>query len=72
MRVNPMRAGVERGELQIGTWVNMARSPCSMLVASQEQAKQWKDASALLLVYLSDVEMLHTGFSHAMAQIRGG
>ena len=44
---------------------------CSMLVASEAQAKQWKDAGALLLVYLSDVEMLHTGFSQAMAQIRG-
>ena len=27
MRPNPLRAGVERGELQIGTWVNMARNP---------------------------------------------
>lgn len=27
MRVNPMRAGVERGEIQIGTWVNMIRNP---------------------------------------------
>ena len=45
---------------------------CSMLVSSQAQAKQWKDAGALLLVYLSDVEIMHTGFSQAMAQIRGG
>jgi 2-keto-3-deoxy-L-rhamnonate aldolase RhmA len=44
---------------------------CSMLVSSQEQAKQWKDAGALLLVYLSDVEMLHAGFAQAMADIRG-
>lgn len=27
MRINPMRAGVERGEAQIGTWVNMVRTP---------------------------------------------
>ena len=27
MRANPMRAGVARGELQIGTWVNMVRNP---------------------------------------------
>ena len=27
MRPNPMRAGVERGEVQIGTWVNMVRNP---------------------------------------------
>ena len=24
---NPMRAGVERGEVQFGTWVNMLRNP---------------------------------------------
>ena len=36
---------------------------CAMLVTSEEQAKQWKEAGALLLVYLSDVEMLHAGFS---------
>ncbi len=27
MKTNPLRAGVERGELQIGTWVNMVRNP---------------------------------------------
>jgi 2-keto-3-deoxy-L-rhamnonate aldolase RhmA len=27
MRANPLRAGVERGELQIGTWVNLVRNP---------------------------------------------
>lgn len=27
MRRNPLRAAVERGELQIGTWVNMVRNP---------------------------------------------
>ncbi|MGH6915020.1 MAG: HpcH/HpaI aldolase family protein, partial [Geminicoccales bacterium] len=27
MKANPMRAGVERGEVQIGTWVNLIRSP---------------------------------------------
>jgi 2-keto-3-deoxy-L-rhamnonate aldolase RhmA len=45
---------------------------CSMFVTSHEQARQWKDAGALLLVYLSDVEMLHTAFGQAMARIRGG
>ena len=42
----------------------------SMLVTSAEQARQWKEAGALLLVYQSDVEVLHTGFSHAMAKLR--
>jgi 2-keto-3-deoxy-L-rhamnonate aldolase RhmA len=45
---------------------------CSMLVATAEQAQQWKEAGALLLVYLSDAEMLHGGFSRAMAGIRAG
>ena len=43
----------------------------SMLVTSPEQAKQWKDAGALLLVYQSDVEVLHSGFSQAMRTLRG-
>ena len=43
-----------------------------MLVTSAEQAQQWKQAGALLLVYWSDVEMLQHGFAQAMAKIRGG
>src|ERR1700733_11767638 len=27
MRPNPLRAGIDRGELQIGTWVNLVRNP---------------------------------------------
>jgi 2-keto-3-deoxy-L-rhamnonate aldolase RhmA len=27
MQKNPMRAGVERGDVQIGTWINMVRNP---------------------------------------------
>lgn len=27
MRQNPLRAAVQRGELQLGTWINMVRSP---------------------------------------------
>jgi 2-keto-3-deoxy-L-rhamnonate aldolase RhmA len=27
MQSNPLRAALERGELQIGTWVNMVRNP---------------------------------------------
>ena len=27
MQANPMRAALERGELQIGSWVNMVRNP---------------------------------------------
>jgi 2-keto-3-deoxy-L-rhamnonate aldolase RhmA len=45
---------------------------CAMLVSSAEQARKWRDAGALQLVYGSDVDMLHGGFSRAMAAIRGG
>jgi 2-keto-3-deoxy-L-rhamnonate aldolase RhmA len=44
---------------------------CAMLVGSQEQAQQWKDAGVLLLVYRSDVEILANGYRDAMHAIRG-
>ena len=31
MQANPMRAALERGELQIGTWVNLVRNPAILL-----------------------------------------
>jgi 2-keto-3-deoxy-L-rhamnonate aldolase RhmA len=30
LKANPLKAGVERGDFQIGTWVNMLRNPASM------------------------------------------
>jgi 2-keto-3-deoxy-L-rhamnonate aldolase RhmA len=30
LKANPLKAGVERGKFQIGTWVNMLRNPASM------------------------------------------
>ena len=44
---------------------------CAMLVGSQEQAQQWKEAGVLLLVYKSEVEILANGFRDAMKSIRG-
>ena len=44
---------------------------CAMLCSSQEQAKQWKEAGALLLAYSSDSEVLHGAFSRAMIAIKG-
>ncbi len=43
---------------------------CAMLVSSAQQAKKWKDAGALLLAYSSDAEILLSGFSRAMAEIK--
>jgi 2-keto-3-deoxy-L-rhamnonate aldolase RhmA len=39
---------------------------CSMLVSSAEQAQQWKRAGALLLVYGTDADILHRGFTQAV------
>jgi len=44
---------------------------CAMLAASFEQVQQWKQAGALLLAYSSDDEVLRSGFSQAMARIKG-
>ena len=35
MKANPLKAGVERGELQIGTWVNMLRNPAWLTMFKQ-------------------------------------
>jgi 2-keto-3-deoxy-L-rhamnonate aldolase RhmA len=43
---------------------------CAMLVSSAAQARQWKEAGALLLAYSSDADVLHVGFSRAMADIK--
>ena len=45
---------------------------CAMLVSSAAQARQWKEAGALLLAYSSDADILHGGFARAMAEIKGG
>lgn len=45
---------------------------CSMLVSSPEQARQWKRHGALLLVYGSDVDILHRGFRRVVEDIAGG
>jgi 2-keto-3-deoxy-L-rhamnonate aldolase RhmA len=44
---------------------------CAMLVSSAEQARKWRDAGVLLLAYASDAEVLHAGFSRAIAEIKG-
>jgi 2-keto-3-deoxy-L-rhamnonate aldolase RhmA len=44
---------------------------CAMLTSSAAEARKWKDAGALLLAVGSDVEMLRSGFSEAVSQIKG-
>jgi 2-keto-3-deoxy-L-rhamnonate aldolase RhmA len=43
---------------------------CAMLVSSADDAKRWKAAGALLLAYSSDAEILLSGFSRAIVQIK--
>jgi len=51
MHANPMRAGVERGEPQIGTWLTMIRNPAILALLK---------AAGL---DFARVDMEHTGFS---------
>lgn len=43
---------------------------CAMLVGSQEQARQWKEAGVLMVVYKSEVEILSSGYRDALKSIR--
>lgn len=43
---------------------------CAMLVSSSEQARQWKDAGALLLAYSTDVIVLQDGYRQALERIK--
>lgn len=45
---------------------------CAMMVGTAEQANQWREAGALILVYSSDAETLHDGFAKAIAAVRPG
>jgi 2-keto-3-deoxy-L-rhamnonate aldolase RhmA len=44
---------------------------CAMLCSSHEQARQWKQAGALLLAYSSDSEVLQGAYSQAIGKILG-
>jgi len=41
-----------------------------MLVGSAEQARQWRDAGVLLVVYSTEVSVLMDGYKSALAEIR--
>lgn len=44
---------------------------CAMLCSSATEVMKWKKAGALLLAYSSDADILHSGFSRAMAELKG-
>ena len=37
MHINPMKAAVGRGELQIGTWVNLVRNPAVLTLLKEKK-----------------------------------
>lgn len=47
------------------------RKTCAMLCFSAAEVKKWKELGALILAYSSDAEILHSGFSKAMAELKG-
>jgi 2-keto-3-deoxy-L-rhamnonate aldolase RhmA len=44
---------------------------CAMLCSSSAEVKRWKEQGALLLAYGSDADILYSGFSRAMAELKG-
>ncbi|MGY8993378.1 MAG: HpcH/HpaI aldolase family protein [Rhodospirillales bacterium] len=61
MHINPMKAGVERGELQIGTWVNMVRNPAILMLlknAGLDFARVDMEHSALSIETLADMALV--------------
>jgi 2-keto-3-deoxy-L-rhamnonate aldolase RhmA len=45
---------------------------CAMLCSTAAEVRKWREAGALLLAYSSDADMLHAGYSRAMAELKGG
>lgn len=61
MKPNPMRAGVMRGEAQIGTWVNMVHSPSILVLlksAGLDFARVDMEHAALSMESLADLATL--------------
>ncbi|MCX7201761.1 MAG: aldolase/citrate lyase family protein [Burkholderiales bacterium] len=61
MRVNSMRAALDRGQLQVGTWINMIRSPAILPLlkaAGLDFARVDMEHSALSMESLADMALL--------------
>ena len=61
MHINPMKAAVQRGELQIGTWINLVRNPAILTLlknAGLDFARIDMEHSALSIESLADMAML--------------
>ena len=61
MKINPMRAGLERGEPQIGTWLTMVRNPSIlslMQAAGLDFARVDMEHTALTIEQIGDMAVL--------------
>ena len=61
MQANPIRAALERGELQIGTWVNMVRNPAILTLlkaAGLDFARVDMEHSAPSMESIADMALL--------------
>ncbi len=70
MHANAMRAGVERGELQIGTWVNMIRTPAILSLLKEARldfARVDMEHSAASIETIADMAVLARALNFPIA-----
>src|ERR1700679_1515972 len=70
MQPNPMRAGVERGEVQIGTWVTMVRTPSILALlkaAGLDFARVDMEHTSLTIETIADMALLARALNFPIA-----
>ena len=70
MKINPMRAGLERGEPQIGTWLTMVRNPAIlslMQAAGLDFARVDMEHTALTIEQVADLAVLSRALDFPIA-----
>ena len=66
MQINPLRAGIERGALQIGTWVNLVRNPAILTLlkaAGLDFARVDMEHSTPSIETIADMALLARGLN---------
>jgi hypothetical protein len=71
MNGNAYRARAERGEVQIGTWVTLIRTPAvlTLLQAAGPDVVR-VDMGATIVNFSSETAVLRAGYAAAVAEIR--
>lgn len=70
MQPNPMRAGVERGEVQIGTWLTLVRTPAILALlqaAGLDFARVNMEHTALTMETIADMAVLARALNFPIA-----